>query len=95
MPKLSREDRIIRAIIKEHGQQLDLQANPGLFIELVRKYALDLSGFADGPDGGLPPGGVGPVGPTSRQLGPNVDDLMKEVMKVQRQLAVLSKKLAG
>ena len=85
MTSLSKEDRIIRAIVKEYGPRLDLEANPGLFIELVRKYAFDLI-----DDGGLPPGGVGP---TSRQHGPGIEDVMKEILKLQRQLSALAKKM--
>ena len=92
MAKLSKEQRIVRQIIKEHGEQLNLRTDPHIFLEIVRKYALDLSGLVASPDGGLPPGGVGPVGPTSRQLGPGIDDVMKEVLKLQRQVASLSKK---
>ena len=93
MPKATKEDRIIRQIIKKYGDRLDLKKEPHVFLEIVRKYALDLSGLVASPDGGLPPGGVGPVGPTSHQLGPSVEDLMKEILKLQRQLARLTEKL--
>jgi hypothetical protein len=92
MAKLTKEQRVVRQIIKEHGERLNLRTDPHTFLEIVRKYALDLSGLVASPDGGLPPGGVGPVGPTSRQLGPSIDDVMKEVLKLQRQVARLSKK---
>ena len=36
MPRLTKEDRIVRQIIKEYGAQVDLRANPDMFIEIVR-----------------------------------------------------------
>jgi hypothetical protein len=92
MPRLTKEDRIIRQIIKEHGAVLDLKANPDLFIEIVRKHAIDLVAI---DDGGLPPGGVGPVGPTSVVAGPGIADILKEVQKLQRQIAKLTKQLGN
>ena len=89
MAKVSKEQRVVAQIIKEHGDRLDLRASPDVLIEIIRKYAVDV--FAD-PDGGLPPGGVGPVGPTSLQAGPQIEDLMKEVLKIRRDLAKLSKR---
>jgi hypothetical protein len=87
MPRLTKEDRIVRQIIKEYGAQLDLRANPDVLIEIVRKYALDLAG-----DGGLPPGGVGPVAP-ALPMEPMIGDVLKEIQKLQRQVARLAKKL--
>ncbi len=90
MAKTTKEERIVREIIKTYGARLDLEKNPHTFLEIVRRYALDLS------DGGSPPGGVGPVGPTgptSLQIGPGIADLMKEVLKLQRQIAKISKQL--
>ena len=91
MPRLTKEDRIIRQIIKKYGAQVDLDASPEVFIEIVRKHALDLAG----EDGGLPPGGVGPVGPVgpAKVQAPQIDDLLKEIKKLQRQVANLSKKI--
>jgi hypothetical protein len=88
MPRLTKEDRIVRQIIKEYGAQLDLHANPDVFVEIVRKYAVDLAG----ENGGLPPGGVGPVGPALPQA-PGIDDVLKEIQKLQRQVARLAKKI--
>jgi hypothetical protein len=94
MAKLSREQQVIRQIIKDYGAQIDLQAAPEVFLEIVRKHAFDLSPSADDvPDGGAKPGGVGPVGPTSRQLGPSINDIMKELLKLQRQVASMAKRL--
>ena len=107
MTTLKREDRVIRAIIKEYGAQIDLARNPELFIELVRKYAFDLAHLADSPDGGTPPlpGGVPPSprpsppepapppGPSSRQIGPHFEDVMRELLKIQRKISAMEKRL--
>lgn len=118
MARLTKEERIVRQIIKAHGPVIDLKANPELFIEIVRKHGADIADLgghfvpddggglpggvgpvgptsraADPPDGGTLPGGVGPVGPTSFQAGPRLDDVMKEVLKLQRQVAKLAKQL--
>jgi hypothetical protein len=47
----------------------------------------------DAPDGGAKPGGVGPVGPSSLQSGPRIEDVMKEVLKLQRQVTKLTKQI--
>ncbi|MCW2651020.1 MAG: hypothetical protein JWR32_1996 [Mycobacterium sp.] len=88
MPRLTKEDRIVRQIIKEYGPQLDLRANPEVFIEIMRKYAMDLA-----EDGGLPPGGVGPVGPVAKEVGPGLEDVLKEIQKLQRQVTKLAKQI--
>jgi hypothetical protein len=75
----------VRQIIKDHGAVLDLRTNPEQFIEIVRKHAIDLAAVTD-EDGGLP-GGVAPVGPTSLQDSPRIEDILKEVQKLQRQVA--------
>jgi hypothetical protein len=104
MPALKREDRIIRAIIQDHGPIIDLRQNPGLLIEIIRKYGLDLGPFADTPDGGPPlPGGVPPSptppepapspGPTSHQFRPQFEDLMRELLKIQRKISAIEQKL--
>ena len=110
MAAKSDEDRVVAMIIDAHGPVIDLQQNPDLFIEIVRRYGFDIidvePGTPDGggggggpkgnvfsPDGGLPPGGVGPVGPTSFQRGPELGDIMKEVLDLKRQVAKLATKL--
>jgi hypothetical protein len=94
MARLTNDERVIRQIIKTYGPVIDLKANPDLFIEVVRKHGADILdlGRTDVPDGGLP-GGVGPVGPTSHQAGPRIEDVLKEILKLQRQVAKLTKQL--
>lgn len=88
-----RENRVIKQIVNAHGPTLDLRENPEVLIEIVRKWGIDLADEI--PDAGVRPGGVGPVGPTSIVGGPGLEDLMKEVVKLQRQVEKLSSRLPG
>ena len=69
MPRLTREDRVVRQIIKAHGSTLDLQASPETLVEIIRKWGPDL---IESEPGFPPDGGVGPTGPagTARPTGP-------------------------
>ncbi len=89
MARLTHEDRLVRAIIKDHGPVLDLKAEPEVFIELLRKFGNDVMEIADPPL----PGGVGPVGPSGVDIGPGLEELMREVLKLQRQMAKLSRQI--
>jgi hypothetical protein len=93
MARTSRETRVINQIIKAHGSTIDLKAQPEVFVEIVRKWGVDLA--EEIPDAGVRPGGVGPVGPTSIQFGPGIEDVMKEVLKLQRQMSKLMQRLDG
>ncbi|QBJ94846.1 hypothetical protein ERC79_01835 [Rhodococcus sp. ABRD24] len=84
------EDRVIQQVIKAHGPTLDLEAHPEVLVEIVRKWAFDLVG--DG-DAGVKPGGVGPVGPTSLEAGPELEDILKAVISLQRQVDKISRQL--
>ena len=108
MPALKREDRVIRAIIKEHGTNIDLARNPGLFIELVRKYAFDLAHVFDGPDGGTPPrpdagtpplpGGVPPAptppSPEPSPPGPTSLQFRPQIEDLMREIMKIQRKIA-
>ena len=87
----SRENLVVQQVIKAHGPILDLEADPGLFVEVVRKWGFDL--LEEIPDAGVRPGGVGPVGPTSIEAGPGFEELMKAVLTLQRQVDKLSRQL--
>jgi hypothetical protein len=99
MPKSTRESRAISQIIKAHGSTLDLKSNPEVIIEIIRKWGVDLIGEV--PDAGVTPGGAPefppppPPGPSSIQVGPGIDDVMKEVLKLQRQVTKLTQRLNG
>jgi len=93
MEMSSKESRVIQQIIKAHGPTLDLEANPDAFVEVVRKWGFDL--MEEIPDAGVRPAGVGPVGPTSIEIGPGLEDVLKAVLSLQRQVDKISRQLDG
>jgi hypothetical protein len=86
---MSREDDIIALVRDRYGSVINIDERPEIVIEIIRRFG------ADDPDGGLPPGGAPnpPPGPTSMQDGPDLGDVMKEILKVSRQIAVLEERL--
>lgn len=80
------EDKFIDRIIADYGPVIDLREKPQVIIEIIRKFH-DLAAV---PDGGLPPGGVGP--PTSVQGDePTNAELMRKLLDIQRTLSKLQK----
>ena len=74
------EDKFIDRVIAEYGDVIDLREKPQAIIEIIRKYH-DLAAV---PDGGLPPGGVGP--PTSLQTDePTNAEIMRKLLDIQRE----------
>lgn len=85
-----REDQaLVRRIIKRHGAVIDLERNPQVIIDILRVFGAR--------DGGLPPGGVPdpPPGPTSRQDLVTMDDVMKQLLKVSRDVARIRAKVGA
>ena len=91
--KKKMEEKIINDVIRKYGPIIDLKETPFVIIEIIRNFK---SRF-DGPDGGSPPGGVGGVG------GPHSDefhsiknsDILKEILKLSKEIKLISKKLNG
>lgn len=86
---MQKDEAIVRKVIRRHGSVLDLKKEPGVLIDIIRQFGPDLD------DGGLP-GGVRPSpppGPTSFQEGPSNTDLMREVLKLSRAVALLTKRV--
>ncbi|SDE50155.1 hypothetical protein [Rhodococcus tukisamuensis] len=82
------EKKFVDRIIAEYGPLLDLRERPQVIAEILRKY----HGMVASPDGGSPPGGVGP--PTSVQLDePTNAELMRKLLEISRSLAKLRKAL--
>ncbi len=93
MAMSKKENRVVQQVVKAHGPTLDLEAQPEVLVEIVRKWAFDL--IEEVPDAGVSPGGVGPVGPTSLEAGPGLEDVLREVISLQRQVDKLSRRLEG
>jgi hypothetical protein len=82
---------IVERIIRRHGKVIDLEAQPEVIIDIIRQFAPELRD--GGAPGGAPP--QPPPGPTSLQGEPTLRDVMKEVLKVSRQLAEVSRKIGA
>ena len=81
------DDQIVKAVIKRFGPVINLRESPFVLIEILRDFQSVL-----GPDGGLPPGGVGPVGPAGR-----IDSalLLREILKVGREVSAIKRKVGA
>ena len=85
------EDQIVRKVIKQYGDTINLKATPYVLIEILRAYGRL---FDDGGDGGLPPGGTPPPPPPSpdaRRI--DMVMLMQEILKLGRLINALSAKI--
>lgn len=82
------DDRFVKEVIKRYGPVIDLRETPFVLIEIIRNFGSVLV-----PDGGLPPGGVGPVGPAT----PRVDNalLLREILKIGREVTAIKRKLGA
>lgn len=87
------EASIVKQIVRRHGEIINLKDNPAVIIDILRRFG----GAID--DGGSPPGGAPtpppPPGPTSLQSEVSNAELMKEILKVSRAIALLQKKAVG
>ncbi|WP_123025722.1 hypothetical protein [Mycolicibacterium stellerae] len=84
------EDKFIERVIADYGPVIDLRQTPQAIIEIIRKFH-DLAAI---PDGGLPPGGVGP--PTSIQGDePTNAELMRKLLDIQRTVSKIQKGLGN
>ena len=90
MAMSKKENRVIQQVVKAHGPTLDLESQPEVLVEIFRKWGFDL--MDEIPDAGVRPGGVGP---TSLEAGPGIEDVLKEVISLQRQVDKLSRRLEG
>jgi hypothetical protein len=89
------EEKLIQRIIARFGSVIDLNKTPEIMIDILRGFHIagDEPGTPPG-DGGLPPGGTPHPGPTSFQDLVRNEDLMRELLKVSRELAQIKKLVA-
>jgi hypothetical protein len=87
------EDKIVREVIREYGDMINLRETPYVLIEILRSYGRL---FDDGGDGGLPPGGTPPppppTGPDLRRI--DMAMLMQEILKLGREIKALPSKIS-
>jgi hypothetical protein len=103
-PTEGRNEAIVEAVKKRYGPVIDLNANPAALIEILQRFANDPL------DGGSPPGGTPPEPPPPPPapepppppdpcavfgLGPTMDDLMKEVLQLRREVSDIATRLPG
>jgi len=89
---MASDKQIVRNIIRRHGTVIDLEQQPEVIIDIIRRFGPRLD-----DDGGLP-GGVPPSpppGPTSFQGDPAIRDVMKEVLKISREVTRIRKQIGG
>ena len=82
---------LVNKIIKRFGPVIDLRANPGVIIDILRT-------FDEPPDGGSPCGGVPnppppPPSPSGTVERVTNEDLMKAVLKLTRDVATIKSSL--
>lgn len=89
---MATDEQIVAQIIKKYGPMIDLREQPGVILDIIRRFNAGID------DGGLPPGGVPPTpppGPTSFQGDdPTMRELMQEVLKISRAVAKTSKEIS-
>jgi hypothetical protein len=81
------EEQIIKRVIQRYGEVINLRETPFVLIEILRDFSSRLT-----PDGGSPPGGVGPVGPAGR-----IDNalLLRELLKIGREVTAIKRKVGA
>lgn len=90
MAMSNKENRVVQQVLKTHGPTLDLEAHPEVLVEIVRKWGFDL--LEEVPDAGVRPGGVGP---TSLEGEPSLEDVLRAIISLQRQVDRISRQLEG
>jgi len=85
------DEEIVQTIIERHGAVIDLSKNPAIIIDIIRTFSFD-----DPPDGGQPCGGVPPSPPSppgSRGLDLELRDVMRQLLSVARDVALIKEHL--
>src|SRR5712691_1288106 len=78
---------IVKQVMKKYGNVIDLKQNPYILTEILRDFRSRL----EPSDGGSPPGGVGPVGPSSRKVDNALQ--LQEILKLSREVSAIKARL--
>jgi hypothetical protein len=81
---MKNEKLIVEKLIKKYGAVIDLNKNPEIIIDILRKFAFEDDG---GLPGGVPP--APPPGPTSFQESVTNEDLLKAILNLSRQVKAM------
>ncbi len=77
------QQALIKKIGKKYGSVIDLEAKPEVMIDILRSFGR----VFDDPDGGAKPGGVGPPPCIVEGGSIALDDLMRTLLKINRDVA--------
>ena len=81
------EKQLAEDLARRYGPVIDLKANPGIMLDIVRQISSRFNSDIPGtPDGGGPP-----TGPTNRPGMVSNEDLMKAILKLTRDVDALGK----
>ncbi|MCY7280824.1 MAG: hypothetical protein LH610_08010 [Sphingomonas bacterium] len=89
------DEELVKNVIARYGEVIDLRKTPHVILEILKTHR---NRVAEAPDAGVSVAGVGsPPGPAhaSSSLGNVVDNvqLMKEILKVSKQVGVLTERI--
>ncbi|WP_115576525.1 hypothetical protein [Xanthomonas campestris] len=82
----SKDDKIVKDIIKRYGGTLDLKSSPYLIVEIIRQFGPQLGGGAAASC--QPPGGTKPGDPSDL-----IKELKAKMQEVTRLSAALEKSI--
>jgi len=82
-----REARIIEELIRRHGGVIDVEASPEVVIAIIRQYGPELDIEL------TPPSPTAPEPSRARRDEPTVRDLMKELLRLSRDVSKIRKHL--
>ena len=77
------QQALVKRISKKYGRVIDIEANPEVMIDILRSFGR----IFDDPDGGSKPGGVGPPPCIVEEGKLGLDDLMRAILKINRDIA--------
>lgn len=87
-----RDNEIVEAVRKKYGDVIDIAKNPRALIEILQRFGAVLTN-----DGGTPGGAPVPPPPPNPcaafDLGPNLDDVMRELLQLRRDMADLGARM--
>jgi hypothetical protein len=91
---MARDSAIVKQIIRRYGKVIDIEKQPDVIIDIIRQFAPELADDGGVPAGVPPSPPPPPPGPTSFQPGdPTLRDVLKEVLKISRELTKIRKQL--
>ena len=87
-----RNEAVVRRVIKRYGPVIDLRRNPGVLIDMLRRFRNDVVSN-DNPCGGTPqpPPSPGPSGAGARITN---EDMMRAILRLTRDFNLLKKAVA-